>query len=91
LATFGAGLKGYRTRRRIPVARAAHQAAISRSTLHKVELGDPGVSMGIYAAVLEAYGLLARLEELVDSRSDRVGLAFEAARLPKRIRSITKV
>ena len=89
LARFGAGLKGFRVRRRIPVAWAADQVAISRSTLHKVELGDPGVSMGIYAAVLEAYGLLGKLEELVDCRNDRVGLALEAARLPQRIRTIT--
>ena len=63
----------------------ADQVAISRSTLHKLERGDPGVSMGIYAAVLEQYGLLPRLGDLVDRRGDRAGLAFEAARLPRRI------
>ena len=68
------------------MARAADRAAISRSTLHKVERGDPGVSLGIYAAVLEAYGVLQRLEDLVDPRSDRAGLAFEASRVPLRIR-----
>ena len=76
-------------RRRVPVGQAADRAAISRSTLHKVERGDPGVSMGIYAAVLESYGLLARLDDLADARSDRLGLALEAARLPRRIRSST--
>jgi hypothetical protein len=86
LSGFGAGLRGYRVRRRIPVARAADQAAISRSTLHKVERGDPGVSMGIYAAVLECYGLLPRLDDLTDLRHDRAGLAFEAAQQPRRIR-----
>lgn len=84
---FGAGLKGYRVRRRIPVAQAADRAAISRSTLHKVEQGDPGVSMGIYAAVLESYNLLSDLENAVDPLKDRVGLAIEATRRPQRIRT----
>jgi hypothetical protein len=74
----------------MPVAWVADRAAISRSTLHKVERGDPGVSLGIYAAVLEGCGLLQRLEDLVDRRWDRAGLAFEAARLPRRIRSSTE-
>ncbi len=72
------------------MARVAAQAAISRSTLYKVERGNPGVSMGIYAAVLESYGLLARLEDVADQRWDRAGLAFEAARLPQRIRGSTE-
>ena len=86
LARFAAGLKEYRARRRLTVAWVADRAAISRSTLYKVERGDPGVGMGIYAAVLESYGLLPELEALVDRRWDRVGLASEAARLPRRIR-----
>jgi hypothetical protein len=52
-----------------------------------VERGDPGVGMGIYASVLECYGLLPRLEEIVDRRLDRLGLALEATRLPQRIRT----
>lgn len=90
LVRFGAGLRGYRVRRGIPTARAADRAAISRSTLHKVERGDPGVGLGIYASVLESYGLLPRLEDLVDHRLDRAGLALEAGRLPQRIRSRAK-
>ena len=87
LAGFGASLKNLRRRRRIPMAHAADRAAISRSTLHKVERGDPGVGLGIYAAVLADYGLLERLERLVDARWDRTGRALEESRLPRRIRT----
>jgi len=87
LASFGAGLKNLRARRRIPMAYAADRASISRSTLHKVERGDPGVSLGVYAAVLLGYGMLERLEGLVDARWDRAGLALEESRLPRRIRN----
>jgi transcriptional regulator with XRE-family HTH domain len=86
LARFGAGLKNLRARRRMPMAYAADRASISRSTLYKVERGDPGVSLGVYATVLLGYGMVERLEGLVDARWDRAGLALEESRLPRRIR-----
>lgn len=54
----------------MPMARAADLASISRSTLYKVERGDP----------------VEQLEGLVDARWDRSGLALEESRLPRRIR-----
>jgi helix-turn-helix protein len=87
LGELGAGLRDLRRRRRIPVAAAADRALISRSTLYKVERGDPGVSLGIYAAVLQGYGMVERLAGLAEARFDQTGLAFETARLPRRIRS----
>ncbi len=86
LAKFGTALKNLRARRRMPMAYAAARASISRSTLYKVERGDPGVGLGIYAAVLHGYGMLERLESVVDARWDRAGLAMEESRLPRRIR-----
>jgi hypothetical protein len=64
---------------------AAAQALISRATLYKIERGDPSVSFGLYAKVLQAHGLLARLTIIVDGRFDAPGLAMERARLPRRI------
>ncbi len=60
-------------------------ASISRSTLYKVERGDPGVSLGIYVTVVSKYGLLERLEFLMNVRYDLAGLAMEKGRLPRRI------
>jgi hypothetical protein len=65
----------------------AERALISRTTLHKVEKGDPGVSLGIYATVLFVLGLEERIADLADPRHDAVGLDLEAEALPKRIRS----
>jgi hypothetical protein len=70
----------------MPMAYAADLASISRSTLYKVERGDPGVGLGVYATVLQGYGMLERLEGLVDARWDRAGLRMEESRLPRRIR-----
>jgi hypothetical protein len=64
----------------------AGRALITRSTLHKVERGDAGVSLGIYATVLFALGLIDRLADVAASSGDGVGLALEEERLPKRIR-----
>jgi transcriptional regulator with XRE-family HTH domain len=64
LAQLGADLKDIRRRRRMPMAYVCECASISRSTLHKVERGDPGVSLGIYATVLAKYGLIERRARL---------------------------
>lgn len=68
------------------MALMANRAFISRATLSKVEKGDAGVSMGIYATVLFVLGMTERLAELVGPQFDEVGLELEHSRLPKRIR-----
>ena len=87
LAKVGADLRDARRRRRIPTATMAERALISRTTLNRVEKGDPGVSLGIYATVLFVLGLEGRVAELADVRHDAVGLDLEAEALPKRIRA----
>ena len=64
----------------------AERAFISRSTLVRVEKGDPGVSLGIYASVLFVLGMADRFGELADAARDPVGLSLEEDRLPRRIR-----
>jgi hypothetical protein len=86
LAKLGEDIRSARLRRRIPTAIMAGRAFITRTTLGKVEHGDPGVSLRTYATVLFILGLISRLENLADVRSDEVGLQLEEERLPKRIR-----
>ena len=64
----------------------AERAFISRSTLVRVEKGDPGVSMGIYASVLFVLGMADRLGDIADAARDPVGLSLEEEWLPRRIR-----
>ena len=66
----------------------AERAFISRSTLVRVEKGDPGVSMGIYASVLFVLGMADRLGDVIDAARDPVGLSLEEERLPRRIRAV---
>ena len=86
LRKLGADIHDARRRRRLPMAVVAERAFTSRSTLQRIEQGDPGVGIGIYAAVLHALGLLEALGEIADASRDRVGQTLADAALPKRIR-----
>jgi transcriptional regulator with XRE-family HTH domain len=79
-------MRDARRRRRLPMAVVAERAFTSRSTLQRVEQGDPGVGIGIYAGVLLALGLLDGLGELADPSRDSIGQALATAALPQRIR-----
>jgi DNA-binding XRE family transcriptional regulator len=83
---LGHDIRDARRRRRIPAAILAERASISRTTLHKVEQGDPGVSLGIYATVLFVLGMIDRVAGLADPKLDAVGLELEEEHLPERIR-----
>lgn len=67
------------------MAVVAERAFTSRSTLQKVEAGDTNVSIGIYAGVLQALGLLDGLGQIADIGNDPVGQALASAELPKHV------
>ena len=86
LQKLGLDIRDARRRRRIPAAIVAQRASISRTTLVKIEKGDPSVAMGIYATVLFVLGLSERLADIADPKNDLVGLQLEQEHLPQRIR-----
>jgi hypothetical protein len=67
------------------MAVVAERAFTSRSTLQRVEAGDTNVSVGIYAGVLHALGLLDGLSQIADIGNDSVGQALASADLPKHV------
>lgn len=82
---LGADIHDARRRRKLPMAVVAERAFTSRSTLQKVEAGDANVSIGIYASVLQALGLLEGLSQIADIGNDSVGQALASADLPKHV------
>lgn len=90
LRKLGHDIRDARRRRRIPVTIAAERASISRTTLVKIEKGDHGVAIGIYATVLFVMGMVDRLAALADPKDDAVGLQLEEEHLPQRIRGARK-
>ena len=86
LVKLGADIRASRLRRRISTTVMAERAAVTRTTIYKVEKGDAGVSIGTYATVLFILGLIERLGDLSDVHYDDIGLQLEEMRLPRRIR-----
>src|ERR1700689_1327968 len=86
LRKLGRDMRDARRRRRIPAAIAAERASISRTTLVKIEKGDPGVAIGIYATVLFVLGMAGRLGAVAPPKNHPLGLAAEEENLPQRIR-----
>lgn len=88
LSKLGDDIYDARKRRKLSATVVAERAFTSRKTLSRVEKGDHGVSIGIYAAVLNALGLLGGLEDLADASRDDVGimLTSEAAKRRNRKR-----
>ena len=64
----------------------AERAFIARGTLARVEKGDPGVSLGVYASVLFVLGMADRLADIADIANDEVGRRLDEEILPTRIR-----
>jgi transcriptional regulator with XRE-family HTH domain len=85
MRSLGADMRDARKRRQLPMSIIAERAFTSRSTLQRIEEGDPSVGIGIYAAVLQALGLLDGLASLADIGNDPVGQALSSAALPKRV------
>ncbi|MBG0789923.1 MAG: helix-turn-helix transcriptional regulator [Desulfovibrionaceae bacterium] len=88
LKNLGESLKKARLRRRLKMVTVADRAGISRETLAKIQKGDPGVSMGNYAAVIFALGLGTDWMGLADISEDKVGQALDEERIPRRARDL---
>jgi transcriptional regulator with XRE-family HTH domain len=86
LVKLGSDLREARLRRSLPAEVIASRAFTTRPTLRRIEAGDPGVGIGIYAAVLQAMGMLDGLGELADPMNDKTGLLLSAGALPQRAR-----
>jgi transcriptional regulator with XRE-family HTH domain len=86
LRKLGLDIRDARRRRRLPAEVIAERAFTSRPTLQRIEHGDHAVSIGIYAAVLQALGLLDGLGQLAEPSRDEAGLAIATENLPQRMR-----
>jgi transcriptional regulator with XRE-family HTH domain len=90
MRTLGNDIRDARKRRQLPMSISAGRAFTSRSTLQRIEEGDPSVGIGIYAAVLHALGLLDGVAGLAAISNDTVGQALSSAAFPKRVHLKTR-
>ena len=87
LRKLGSDICDARKRRRITMQLMADRAGLARTTISKVEKGDPTASMGSYDTVLFILGMLDRLSDLVDASHDVTGIQLIDEQLPKRVRT----
>jgi len=71
LSELGERLRLARKRRKLSNAVVAQRAGVSRTTVYKVEAGDPGATLGAYVRVLVVLGLEGDLHLL--AADDRIG------------------
>ncbi len=71
LTALGQRINLARLRRRMAATTVAKRADISRTTLYKVEAGDPGVTLGTYFRVLATLALDGDFSKL--AQDDEVG------------------
>jgi transcriptional regulator with XRE-family HTH domain len=71
LTQLGKRLKLARLRRKLSNAVVSQRAGISRTSLYKVEAGDPGATLGTYLRVLAVLGLEGDVNAL--AADDKVG------------------
>jgi transcriptional regulator with XRE-family HTH domain len=81
LRTLGTRLKEARVLRRMPMKLVAERAGTTRSTLYRIERGDPNVRIGSYMLVLQALGLLKGFGDVEDELGDQLS----TEQLPKRV------
>lgn len=77
LRELGAHLAIARKRRKQPMKAWAQRIGVSEPTLARLEQGDPGVSMGIYATALWLVGRAAAIGELAAPQHDLGALEQE--------------
>ena len=80
LSALGERLRLARLRRKLSNAVVAQRAGISRTTLYKVEAGDPGATLGSYVRVLAVLGLENDIQAL--AADDKVGRKLQDLALP---------
>jgi len=83
LVEIGRVVRQHRKSFKITANAAAETAGISRVTLHRIEKGEPTVSMGAYLSVVSALGLYLHLSAKTDIENAANG--SNVGKLPVRI------
>ena len=65
----------------------AERIGASLSTVRRIEKGDFRVPIHFIARMMHVFGELQQLSNLMDTRSDDIGLTLMDEELPQRIRS----
>ena len=95
LRALGENIRMARLRRGISTTLMAQRAGTTRSTLRRIEHGEPSCSLGSYAAVLKCLGLetditLLAKDDILGRKLQDANLPLPKSRSPKRRKLSTK-
>jgi ribosome-binding protein aMBF1 (putative translation factor) len=76
-----------RRRRHISQEALAERIGASVNTVRRMEDGYPGTALQHFARALQVFGELDKLEKLLDTAQDSVGLTMMDENLPQRVRN----
>lgn len=86
LKKLGADLALARRRRRLTQASLAERIQTSVATLRRMEHGDERISIGTIAQAFLVLGELDKINGLLDTAVDSIGLTLMNQQLPQRVR-----
>ena len=86
LKKLGRDLSLARRRRKFTQAMLAERIGASVGTVRRMEAGHVGVAIVVVARALHVFGELDRLNTLLDSSVDEIGLVLMDERVPVRVR-----
>lgn len=84
---LGSDISLARRRRHITQSSLAERMGASLSTVRRMEKGDVRVPIHFFARALHVFGEIQRLEQLLDTAKDDIGLTLMDEQLPKRVRN----
>lgn len=87
LRRLGQSISLARRRRHISQEMLAERIGASVNTVRRMEEGNPGTALQHFARALQVFGELDKLELILDSSQDTVGLSLMNENLPQRVRA----
>ncbi len=86
LKKLGRDLSLARRRRNLSQDMLAERLGTSVSTIRRMEDGHPGIAIQYVARAMQVFGELDRLNNLIDTANDDIGLVMMDEKLPVRVR-----
>ena len=87
LRRLGQSVSLARRRRHMSQQMLAERIGASANTVRRMEDGHPGTALQHLARALQVFGELDKLDKLLDTSQDSVGLALMNEKLPQRVRT----
>lgn len=87
LRRLGKSVSLARRRRHLTQEALAERIGASVNTVRRMESGYPGTALQHLACALQVFGELGKLDQMLDTAQDSIGLVLMDEKLPQRVRT----